>query len=304
MTSMLMGLAVGDALGVPVEFMRRDDIAKDPVKGMRGYGMHGQPAGTWSDDTSLAFCLAEALAEGYDLERIAKKIVQWHDEGLWTPHGEMFDIGIATRQAIGRLRAGVDPMEAGGRDELSNGNGSLMRIGPLLYHIMDMDVEERWQFTREVSSITHGHLRSWIACFYFLEFARHILMGMDKFSAYAHLKSAMKTFLFSKEVDAGEVAHFSRLLDGNIHELPEDQIMSSGYVVHTLEASVWSVLTTGSYADAVLRAVNMGDDTDTTGAVTGALAGLLYGYDSIPRDWVKVLARREDVLALAAAFEK
>jgi ADP-ribosyl-[dinitrogen reductase] hydrolase len=230
--------------------------------------------------------------------------VQWHDDGLWTPHGEVFDVGIATRQAIGRLRAGVDPLQAGGRDEYSNGNGSLMRIAPLLYHIKDMDVEERWQLTSEVSSITHGHLRSVIGCFYFLEFARYILMGMDKFSGYAILKPAMKTFLVSRCVDAGEVAHFSRLLDGNIHELPEKQIMSSGYVVHTLEASVWSVLTTGSYTDAVLRAVNLGDDTDTTGAVTGALAGLLYGYETIPQHWVEVLARREDILVLAAAIEK
>lgn len=300
---MLVGLAVGDALGVPVEFMGRETIAKDPVKGMRGYGTHNQPPGTWSDDSSLAFCLAETLIDGYDLNRIAKSFEAWMVDGKWTPHGKVFDVGIATSDAIIKLRRGVAPTEAGGRDELSNGNGSLMRIAPLVLYIREKDMNNRFDITCEVSSITHAHIRSVIACFYYLEFARKLLEGIDPFSIYAHLKAEVKDYLVSRGVRSDELVHFRKLLEGDIFQLQEQEIKSSGYVVDTLEASVWSLLTTGSYSDAVLRAVNLGEDTDTTGAVTGALAGLLYGYDAIPREWVQGLARREEIEALGLQLE-
>lgn len=300
---MLIGLAVGDALGVPVEFMEREAIANDPVKVMRGYGTHHQPPGTWSDDSSLAFCLAEALIDGYDLNRIAKSFEAWMVDGKWTPHGKVFDVGIATSDAIIKLRRGVAPTEAGGRDEWSNGNGSLMRIAPLLLYIQKKELDSRFDITREVSSITHGHIRSVIACFYYLEFALKVLAGIDPFSIYAQLKEEVKDYLVSRAVRADELVHFRRLLEGDIFQLPEQEINSSGYVVDTLEASVWSLLTTGSYADAVLRAVNLGEDTDTTGAVTGTLAGLLYGYDAIPREWVQALARSEEIETLGLQLE-
>jgi ADP-ribosylglycohydrolase len=297
--SALLGVAVGDALGVPAEFRQREFLKENPVTDMTGHGTHHQPPGTFSDDSSLTFCLVEALAEGFDLHTIARNFVRWRDEGFWTAHGFVFDIGGTTGQAIGRLRKGVQPDLAGDSDENCNGNGSLMRILPLLFHLHDKPAGERFDLTRQVSSITHRYIRSVIACFYYLEYARLLLQGSGKREAYDTLRKEIPAFLNSLNVPLAEIARFDRLLKGNIAELPEDAISGSGYVLHTLEASLWCLLTTGSYREAVLKAVNLGNDTDTTAAVTGGLAGLFYGWNTIPDHWVLQLARRDDIEDLA-----
>lgn len=297
--SALFGIAVGDALGVPVEFNNRESIAKKPVTNMIGYGTYNLPPGTWSDDSSLTFCLAEAMTQEFDLNRIGQNFVKWYNEAFWTARGNLFDIGNATRQAILRLANGETPELAGSIDESSNGNGSLMRILPLLFYIKDKTINERYEITRQVSSITHGHIRSIIACFYYLEFAKQIIEGKDKFEIYQNLQNEITSYLKSISINSTEVAFFDRLLEDNIHQLPEDEIESSGYVLHTLEATVWCLLTTESYNDAVLKAVNLGSDTDTTGAVTGGLAGLLYGFDNISANWIKQIARKDDIEDLA-----
>lgn len=142
--SVLFGVAVGDALGVPVEFNSRQTISKNPVTDMTGYGTYNLPAGTWSDDSSLTFCLAEALTKDFDLNTIGQNFVKWYHENYWTPRGNVFDIGIATRQAISLLAQGEKPELAGGFDERDNGNGSLMRILPLLFYIKDKPINERY----------------------------------------------------------------------------------------------------------------------------------------------------------------
>lgn len=297
--STLFGVAVGDALGVPVEFKSRLTINKNPVTDMLGYGTYNQPIGTWSDDSSLTFCLAEALTIDFDLKTIGENFVKWVYKGFWTPRGDVFDIGMATRKAIDRLAKGVQPDLAGGVDESSNGNGSLMRILPLLFYIHDKEINERFEITKSVSSLTHGHIRSVIACFYYLEFARQILLGNDKFEAYKVIQTEITNHLSSLSINHTEISLFDRLLKQNIYELNEDNIFSSGYVLHTLEASIWCLLTTDNYKDAVLKAVNLGEDTDTTGAVTGGLAGLLYGFENIPKKWTKLIARNTDIENLA-----
>ena len=147
---------------------------------MIGYGTYNLPPGTFSDDSSLTFCLAEALTSGFDLNTIGQNFVKWYHENYWTPHGNVFDIGIATRQAISRLAHGENPELAGGSDEYNNGNGSLMRILPLIFDLLDKPINKRFDITKQVSSITHGHIRSIIACFYYLEFAKKILEGKDE----------------------------------------------------------------------------------------------------------------------------
>jgi ADP-ribosylglycohydrolase len=295
----LFGIAVGDALGVPVEFRSRESIAQKPVTDMMGFGSHDQPPGTWSDDSSLTFCLADVLAEGYDLQHIANSFVGWLYDELWTARGEVFDVGIATRAAIERVLRKVRPDLAGGFDESSNGNGSLMRILPLLFYIKNKPIEERFAITKDISSITHGHIRSVIACFYYLEFARKLLTGTDLFVIYDELKADISAFLNSTTINPDEILLFSRLLNGNVYELLETEIQSSGYVLHTLEASIWCLLTTTNYRDATLKAVNLGLDTDTIGAVNGGLAGLCYGYETIPEHWRLMLARNKDIDTLA-----
>lgn len=295
----LFGVAVGDALGVPVEFKSRQIISQKPVTDMKGFGTYNLPAGTFSDDSSLAFCLAEALIQEFSLQKIGNNFVAWLNNNYWTPRGNVFDVGIATSQAIRRLQGGCNPELAGGMDVSDNGNGSLMRILPLLVYIKDKELADRYQITKQVSSITHGHIRSVIACFYYLEFARQLVNGIDKFQIYKNLQTEISEHLNSLSINPNEVKLFDRLLQGNINDLSDKEIFSSGYVLHTLEASVWCLLTTNNYKAATLKAVNLGEDTDTTGAVTGGLAGLLYGYDTIPKSWLQKMARKDDIEDLA-----
>lgn len=302
--SVLLGVAVGDALGVPVEFEPREKLSKWPVKDIKGGGTHNQMPGTWSDDTSLTLCLAESLSNGYDLQDIAENFIKWHVKGYWTARGEVFDIGMTTTKAILKLKQGIPPEQAGETGEYSNGNGSLMRISPLVFYLLDKPMQDRFKITRQVSSITHGHIRSVIACFYYLEFVRQIFEQKDKFEIYENLQTEIVKYLNTLSVNSSEVAAFDRLLKENIYEIPEEKIESSGYVLHTLEASIWCFLTTDNYRDAVLKGVNLGGDTDTTGAVTGGLAGLFYGHEDIPNKWLDKLARRDDIEELAERLDE
>jgi ADP-ribosylglycohydrolase len=174
-----------------------------------------------------------------------------------------------------------------------------MRILPLVFYIKDKPIAERYMLTRLVSSLTHGHIRSVICCFYYLEFARLLMEGKDKFEAYKQVKIIVTSQLIASKINPSEIKLLSRLLQEDIYTVTEDSIGSSGYVLHTLEASIWCLLTTDSYKDAVLKAVNLGNDTDTTAAVTGGLAGLFYGYKNIPTKWINTLARSTDIEDLA-----
>jgi ADP-ribosylglycohydrolase len=293
-TSILVGLAVGDALGVPVEFMKRGSFH---ITGMQGYGTHNQPPGTWSDDTSLALCLAASVTDGFSIQDLARRFVRWRDEAYMTATGVVFDIGISTAKAIRRLKEGITPEAAGCAGINENGNGSLMRIAPLVFFIARKPEAERFQITQKVSSITHAHSWSVASCFIFLEYLRKLLDSMEKRAAYAELQeefSAGCSF-----TDAETLAKFERILQQDISALPMSAIKSGGFVIDTLEAALWCFLTTDNYRDAVLKAVNLGDDTDTTAAVTGALAGLAYGIDAIPAEWRETLARFEDICRLA-----
>jgi ADP-ribosylglycohydrolase len=301
--TILFSTATGDALGVPVEFQSRAFMKENPVNDMLEFGTHHQPKGTWSDDTSLMLCLAESIVEGIDVNKLAQKFIAWKNDNLWTPHGYVFDIGIGTREAIERLQKGEIPELAGGFDEYDNGNGSLMRILPLILHIKDFDIDQRFEWTKKVSSITHAHIRSIMACFYYLEFAKKIIEGKEKFKAYQELQKELTIYFEKRKFNSLEIQKFNRLLFDDISQVEEFNIKSSGYVIDTLEASIWCLLTTNSYTEAVIRAVNLGNDTDTTGAVTGGLAGLIYGIDAIPKEWLHNLARNEDIDKLCNKYE-
>jgi ADP-ribosyl-[dinitrogen reductase] hydrolase len=296
----LWGAVVGDALGVPVEFTSRDERKRDPVTGMRGYGTHRLPAGTWSDDSSMLLCTVEALCEtDYRLERLAELFVAWAHEAYWTPYGQVFDIGIATRAAIGRIAAGVTPEEAGGVGDYDNGNGSLMRILPVALRWRDPD--EVVAAAGRISAITHRHPRSQMACGVYCLIAKGLLNGMTVAEACAAVAASLGRH-FSCEALAPEASHFARLMSADFAATPESAIKSDGYVVHTLEAAVWCLLTTKSFEEAVLKAVNLGFDTDTTACAAGGLAGLAYGFKAIPGDWIDAIARRDDIEELFKKF--
>lgn len=308
-----LGLAVGDALGVPVEFIEREHLKKFPVMGMREFGSHNQPIGTWSDDSSLTFCLAESLCKKYDTNDIAKNFAKWYSEILWTPHGKVFDIGIATNQAINSFIKGTPATLCGGKGEFDNGNGSLMRISPIAFYIKDLPIEKRFDIVKEVSSITHGHIRSVISCFIYVEYMLDLLVIDDKFDAYAKTQKRVNDFLTNTPIcSQNELNKFHRILENPINDyiiepvytLSEKEISSSGYVLNTLEASLWCFLNTNNYKDTVLKAVNLGNDTDTTACIVGALAGLHYGKENIPNDWIEKLVKKDDIINLSIKLSK
>lgn len=299
----LMGACVGDALGVPVEFTSRMERRTSPVTTMQGYGTWNQPPGTWSDDSSLMFCLGESLCQGFDLEAIAETFCRWYEAGYWTPHGEVFDIGNATRVAIGRLQRGIPALHAGGTGEQSNGNGSLMRILPLaFYFYKTLNFPELIQQVHQVSAITHAHPRSQMACGIYISIAICLLEGATPPEAYLQGLENVAA-IYNQAAFPLEASHFSRVFSGKIAALPEATIRSEGYVIDTLEAALWCLLNTSTYAEAVLKAVNLGGDTDTTATVTGGLAGIYYGFDNLPKTWVKQIVRRENIMSLAARLE-
>ncbi|MBD2039971.1 ADP-ribosylglycohydrolase family protein [Microcoleus sp. FACHB-672] len=299
----LMGLCVGDALGVPVEFTSRAERVKMPVTEMTGYGTYNQPPGTWSDDSSLTFCLANSLCAGFSLEAIGDAFGWWYSEGYWTPYGEVFDVGNTTRQAITNLQRGVLPLNAGLTSASNNGNGSLMRILPLSFYYKNLSFSELIERVHQVSRITHGHCRSQIACGIYTSIAINLLKRLDPKSAYLQGIKNIKS-IYTQPVTVREInSHFHRVFSGNIETLSIDEIHSTGYVIHTLEAALWCLLNTSSYAESVLKAVNLGEDTDTTAAVTGGLAGIYYGLENIPKEWVAQIARKDDIVALATRLE-
>ncbi|NJN73505.1 MAG: ADP-ribosylglycohydrolase family protein [Limnothrix sp. RL_2_0] len=297
----LIGLCVADALGVPVEFSSRGDRQKAPVTTMQGYGTYNQPPGTWSDDSSLTFCLAEAIAEvglrDELCEHLGRKMGLWLQQSYWTPHGETFDVGNTTAIAIEAILAGTNPMEAGGTGERSNGNGSLMRILPLAFCREKLPYADLLDIVHNVSCLTHRHPRSLVACGIYVSIVLELLAGADFPTAYQSGIRRSQEF-YTDSIYKSELSHYQRILDGNLTAIPVTKINSSGYVVDALEASLWSCLNHNNYRETVLAAVNLGDDTDTTAAIAGGLAGIYYGLENIPQDWQKQLPRYDDILKL------
>ena len=298
--SILFGVAVGDALGVPVEFSSRERMEQNPLSEMIGYGTYNQPKGTWSDDSTMTFCLAETLLDNkFTLRKLANRFINWVDWGYWTPHGELFDIGNTTHSAIERLRTIEKPELAGGSHETENGNGSLMRILPLILETGKTSISKSYDIIKSVSSLTHRHERSIISCFYYLTFVRHLIQGHSKESTYEMTNKIVQSELKEREVEEAELKHFERILNDTIVTLNYNQLRGSGYVIHSLESSIWCLLKTENYKDAVLKAINLGEDTDTTAAITGGLAGLSYGFNSIPEEWVNQIVKKDKIEELA-----
>jgi len=280
----IMGLVVGDALGVPFEFRTRDTFkATDMV----GYGTYNQPAGTWSDDSSLTLATLESIGRlGYvDPGDIMENFSKWLKRGEFTPYGEVFDVGSATRRAIRRYDMGIASLECGGKLESDNGNGALMRILPVaLYSDSVQDVEK-------ATTLTHAHSISRITNLSFWCLCQEVLFG-------AGVKEGIR------EIKWQCAPPFNRL--PYLDTLTRDEIRSSGYVVDTLEAALWCILKTDNYRDCVLMAVNLGEDTDTVAAVAGGLAGIAYGIGGekgIPEEWIKQIPRREWIAKLCAKVE-
>ena len=295
----VMGLCVADALGVPVEFIDRQTLKQNPVVGMRAYGTYHQPAGTWSDDTSMTLCLVDSLSQGLDYNDMMVKFTKWFNAEDYTPFGNVFDIGNGTREALLRFKDGVTPLECGGTTELDNGNGSLMRIMPILFYLKSIygkkiaETNECFEIVHNISALTHRHKRSQLACGIYISIAAMLLQSSNLKQAVTQgIYKAMEYYRVHVDF-ANELVHFNRLGGVDFDKTPSKSIRSSGYVVDTLEAVIWCLLTTKNYRDCVLKAVNLGQDTDTVAAVAGGLAGLHYGYKNIPEEWLSTIVKRD-----------
>ena len=298
----IMGVVIGDALGCPVQFIDRSELVGGPVEDMEGYGTYNMPEGTWTDDSSMTLALLDSIREKgeINLYDIMYRFALWLTKGEYTPFGESFDIGNGTMAAITRYLKDPDITKCGGTTERDNGNGSLMRILPACLYCYEMkktgmDDAEAIAVIHQVAGLTHNHLRGQIACglYYFMICAlleedgmhmERLQKGLDRgFSFYENYPGSGK-----------ELSWYQRLRELNsFSNVEADDIRSSGYVVDTIEAAVWSFITTNSFKECELKAVNLGDDADTVGAIAGGLAGLYYGYDAFPKDWLAVIKKRE-----------
>ncbi len=301
----LLGVAIGDAIGVPYEFKSRGAMLQSPATDMVGFGTYHQAPGVWSDDSALTFCLAESLTKGFNLVDIATNFIAWRDKGYWTATGEVFDIGLTTDMAISRLKDIINSKDFDKLKQLKqfnleneNGNGSLMRIMPLLFFIKDKQIEQQFEIVWEISSLTHRHIRSAMSCQIYLTFAAHLLNGSDKHLAYSLMQNEILQLWDKIDFDPNEKEYFKRLVLQNILHLELENIRSSGYVIDSLEASFWCFLKEDNYKDTILSAVNLGIDTDTTAAIAGGLAGIYYGAEGIPQHWLNSLARLNDIIDL------
>lgn len=306
----ILGFVVGDALGVPAEFKSRNYLKDNPITEMIGYGTHGQPAGTWSDDTSMMLAtlewLSEMTTEDLNYSSLMDKFSRWLMYGEYTPYGEMFDCGISTSRAIMNYEKGISPLLCGGKTDWDNGNGSLMRILPgALWCSKGFAIGEMCdkQFIYELSSLTHAHMRSKIGCIIYSKVIADLFYAKkeDKVAIIERSMNFCRAYLDSadeKDVKV-EKNRYHRLWEIRaFKELDESYIKSSGYVVDTLEAAVWCFLNTDNYEKCVLKAVNLGEDTDTVAAIAGSIAGLYYGIESIPQKWINLLPKKEWICML------
>ena len=290
--SVMIGHAVGDALGVPVEFASREELDKAPVTDMEGYGTYPVPAGAWSDDTSMSLCTLDVLGRyGLDYDRVMINFGKWYYNDEFTPTGEMFDVGNTCSMAIENYVVGKKSyLECGQSGERDNANGSLMRINPVVLYFAnkDMPIEEKIEIVHTMSALTHAHDRSKIGCGIYAFVLLELLKNPSIESVKIGLEKAANFYKGQLEL-----IHYNRLFERTFVITRREDIKSSGYIVSTLETAIWCLLTTNTYKDAVVKAVNLGDDTDTVAAVTGGLAGALYGYDAIPKKWCDTLIKRE-----------
>ena len=287
----LLGLAVGDALGAAVEFQPPGSFK--PVTGYRAGGPHGLGPGEWTDDTSMALALADSIAQvGWNLDDQARRYVDWWRNGAYSVIGRCFDIGITTRSSLVLFERDGDARNSGDRAERASGNGSIMRLAPVPFRYWDYfpdQIEQLATLATESSLPTHGSPQCLSACRYMALVLAGLMHGLDReevlSSDWEPLEQLRRLEPLRPAVDA--------VASGSFRQLDPPAIQGSGYVVKSLEAALWAFHDAQDFREAVLKAVNLGDDADTTGAVCGQFAGAFWGEAGIPQEWLDGLAKRE-----------
>lgn len=308
--STLLGAAVGDAFGVPFEFLGAVKFADIPLDKMLGadvepvIGSHWGttiPAGAWSDDTSMAVATMESIAElgTVDPTDIMNRFVAWWEDGQYCAVEKPFGLGKTVARALGAYLAGQPVLASAPCRRQDNGNGALMRIFPfaLFCHGQRMGCEERMRVIQQASAITHGHEISQMSCVFFCEFLHLLFEGADFGDAFNDVQGMQ----WSDHFDDESVQAHARILDSKFG-CSREELSPTGFVVDTLEIAVYCLLTTSSYEAAIKTAVRFGGDTDTYAAIAGAAAGARYGLDGIPVEWLAQLKRHEYLVDLAERF--
>lgn len=299
----IMGVIVGDALGLPVQFKRREAMVEEPLNDMIGYGTFNMPPGTWSDDSSLTLATLTSLKKCGEVncEDIMDRFVDWLENGAYTPFGFSFDEGLTCIRAIHKFKETRDVENCGVTGEYANGNGALMRIMPVCLWAYKKEMEGEWsveeaiESVHKVSALTHNHLRSQMACGIYYFMVKNILNNEE--SLLDRLQKGIDEAISFYDIDMEnliQLSFYCRLQ--HLSKFQEDSInyvSSSGYVVDSIEAAVWCLINTESMEECLLKAVNLGEDTDTVAAIAGGLAGLYYGSASIPKEWVGKIQKRE-----------
>ena len=295
----ITAVAIGDALGVPFQFKTRSFFKKNPVTKMLGHQSFNVPAGTWSDDTSLTIAALTSLSAGINFSDMLRRFSQWYLYGDYTPFGRSFDIGRTTQEAILRFQKGVSPLECGGAEESDNGNGALMRMAPIAFYIIGN--YDNYRFNDEIaelvhnySAITHRHPRSLVAAGILTNAIVRVIQNPNKYTMHISISEALNYYK-QKKPFSDEVKYFQQLTDLNFYKEDINQIPSSGYVVDTLNCVFWCLMNSEQYYQAVKRAVNLGNDTDTIGSITSMMASLLYAPVSFPTDWLNDLKGRNQI---------
>ena len=289
----MWGLLVGDALGVPYEFHRAETLPNviemtPPESFERAH--RSTPPGTYSDDGAQALCLLASLAEheGFDPDDFAQRLLNWYEHGYLAVDATVFDVGVQTSIALRALLNGVPALEAGPSNQTNNGNGSLMRVLPMaMFHhgtddelARDADLQSR---------VTHGHVRSRVACSLYCLWARGFLQGRPEpwVDAVASVRS-----MAPDDSEEREVLEF--------HVRPDEpsEGRGGGYVIDSLRSARMIIERTTSYEEAVVQAIKLGDDTDTTAALVGGIAGIRQGDRAIPARWMAALRGRENAFNL------
>ena len=295
----ILGFALGDAMGVFCKNRKREDLIANPIVKMEGFGAFGVPSGVWSDDTALVLATIDSLVctHKIDYDDMMRRFYNWMNKGEYTATGIVFDVEDVTRDSLLKhFTRKADVFNCG--DKVSNSNGSLKRILPIaLYTFYDgMSDDDLLKVVREVSSLSNMHEYCIMGCFIFVKYVHFLLSGYDKFEAYQKVKD-LNYYKFSENARRA----YKRFLTTDIYKLDLDYIKSSCYVVDTLEAVIWTFLNTNSFMEGIIGAINLGGDTDTIGALSGALAGLSYGVN---KDLLRELKNKDYLVSLANKFDE
>lgn len=303
----ILGLALADALGLPFESQPRKGLRVDLVRKMLPSKDH--PAGTWSANTSMTLATMDSMArmDGVDFDDLMHSFLHWMNDGLFTPTGHAFGIGRNTEAALKRYHRNIPALQAGGNNEMDNGNGALLRMAPLALYIY---ARHGTDFTKNdvslvhnVCALTHRHIRSKVSCMLYVAIILNLMAGLDSEHAVSEAMKHCRSFYLDLSRYSSELWNFSPFFQTTIFaQRTSDEIASTGYVVDTLRAAVWCLLNTTDYEECVEHAIRLGGDASSIGAVAGTLSGARYGLDRLPESWLKTFQRRSYIEEVCDSF--